>query len=358
MIRVASPFIGRAERRAVMRVLKSGQLSQGVEVAEFEKEFSQLVSGSECVAVNSGTSALHIALLAAGIGPGDEVIVPSFSFAATANAVCLTGATPVFGDIDSAFFNLDPAHTETLITNKTKAIMPVHLYGHPADLTALQRIADNHDLLLFEDAAQAVGATWHNFPVGTFGVASAFSFYPTKNMTTGEGGLIATSDSSVARNSRLLRNQGMEERYRNEIVGLNNRMTEIQAAIGRIQLKRLRDWLDRRQDNANYLSTDLRNVLVPQTAPNAVHAWHQYTIQLVDLNRERFVNELTQRGIGFGIYYPIPIHQLPSFNLHLDLPITRQVAARCISLPVHPRLKRWELDQIIQTVNSLAGVGA
>ena len=358
MIPAAQPLVGRAERRAVMKVMRSGMLAQGPEVAAFEREFSAVVNSAECVAVNSGTSALHLAFLAAGIGAGDEVIVPSFSFAATANAVCLAGATPVFADVDRRTFNIDPVHVATLITPRTRAIMPVHLYGQSADMTALQQLATKHDLLLFEDAAQAVGASWAGTPVGSFGIAASFSFYPTKNMTSGEGGMVTTHDPQVARSVRLLRNQGMEKRYANEVVGFNTRMTDIHAAIGRVQLRKLESWTKARQQNAAFLSRHLRNVIVPHVAPEAVHVWHQYTVIISDHDRDAFAKHLADNGVGSGVYYPTPIHRLDSFRRPDDLPNTKYVAARCLSLPVHPALKQRQLDKIVSVVNAVAGAGS
>jgi perosamine synthetase len=358
MIPAAQPIIGRAERRAVMRVMRSGMLAQGPEVAAFEREFSAVVNSAECVAVNSGTSALHLAFLAAGIGHGDEVIVPSFSFAATANAVCLAGATPVFADIDPRTFNIDPHHAATLITPRTRAIMPVHLYGQSADMTALQNLATKHGLLLFEDAAQAVGASWAGTPVGSFGIAASFSFYPTKNMTSGEGGMVTTHDAQVARSVRLLRNQGMEKRYANEVVGFNTRMTDIHAAIGRVQLQKLDAWTKARQANAAYLSTRLRNVVVPHVEKETVHVWHQYTILVPDHDRDAFAKQLADRGVGSGVYYPTPIHRLASFQRPDVLANTERVAAHCLSLPVHPALKRRHLEKIVEVVNAVAGAGS
>jgi dTDP-4-amino-4,6-dideoxygalactose transaminase len=338
--------------------MKSGMLAQGPEVAAFEKEFSSLVHDRHSIAVNSGTSALHLAFLAAGIGAGDEVIVPSFSFAATANAVRLAGATPVFADIEPHYFNLDPQAVEAAITSRTKAIMPVHLYGHPAAMTELQAICTKYDLQLFEDAAQAVAASLNGTPVGTFGVAASFSFYPTKNMTSGEGGMVTTNDSTIARNVRLLRNQGMERRYENEVVGFNSRMTDLHAAIGRVQLSKLLSWTAARKTNAKYLSENIHGVVVPPVAPGAEHVFHQYTVRIVGLDRNRFADELAKRGVGSGLYYPTPIHRLPSFGLSLDLPSTEQVAKECLSLPVHPALNKRHLNTIVNAVNEVAAVGS
>jgi dTDP-4-amino-4,6-dideoxygalactose transaminase len=333
-------------------------LAQGPEVKAFEDEFSELVSGAHCVAVNSGTSALHMAFIAAGIRQGDEVIVPSFSFAATANAVRLAGATPVFADVEEDFFNLNPSAVEAAITPRTRAIMPVHLYGHPAAMTELTAICQRHNLLLFEDAAQAHMASLNDTPVGAFGVAGSFSFYPTKNMTAGEGGMVTTSCSHVARQLRLLRNQGMERRYENEVIGFNTRMTDIHAAIGRVQLRKLAGWTKQRQDNAAFLSANIKGVVVPPVAPNAVHVYHQYTIRVVGINRDKFADELTKKGVGNGVYYPTPIHRLPSFGLSLDLPVTEQVARECLSLPVHPSLTHGDLDKIVAVVNTAAKAGS
>jgi dTDP-4-amino-4,6-dideoxygalactose transaminase len=358
MIPAAQPIIGDDERAAVDKVLLSGMLAQGPEVKAFEDEFSEIVAQRHCIAVNSGTSALHMAFVAAGIRQGDEVIVPSFTFAATANAVRLAGATPVFADIEQDYFNLSPQAVEAAITPRTRAIMPVHLYGHPAAMTELTAICQRHNLLLFEDAAQAHAASLNGTPVGAFGVAGSFSFYPTKNMTSGEGGMVTTGCDHIARQLRLLRNQGMERRYENEVIGFNTRMTDIHAAIGRVQLKKLAGWTATRQQNAAFLSKNITGVITPPTADNAVHVFHQYTIRVVEQDRDRFAEELTKRGVGSGVYYPTPVHRLPSFGLSVDLPTTEQVARECLSLPVHPSLTQADLESIVHAVNEVAKAGA
>ena len=358
MIPAAQPIIGDDERQAVDRVLQSGMLAQGPEVKAFEDEFSEIVDKRHCIAVNSGTSALHMAFVAAGIRQGDEVIVPSFSFAATANAVRLAGATPVFADVEQDYFNLSPSAVEAAITPRTRAIMPVHLYGHPAAMTELTAICQRHNLLLFEDAAQAHAASLNGVPVGAFGVAGSFSFYPTKNMTSGEGGMVTTGCDHIARQLRLLRNQGMERRYENEVIGFNTRMTDIHAAIGRVQLKKLAGWTKQRQDNAQFLSNNISGVVTPPTASGAIHVFHQYTIRVVEQDRDKFAEELVKRGVGCGVYYPTPIHRLPSFGLTIDLPVTEQVALQCLSLPVHPSLSKKDLETIVETVNAVAKAGA
>jgi dTDP-4-amino-4,6-dideoxygalactose transaminase len=260
MIPAAKPIIGDEEREAVDRVLRSGMLAQGPEVKAFEEEFSAHVGGRHCVAMNSGTSALHLGFIAAGIERGDEVIVPSFSFVATANSVVLAGGVPVFADIDPKTFNMYPDHVESLITKKTKAIMPVHLYGHIAAMDRFQEISSKHGIKIIEDAAQGHLASMNGRNAGEFGVVASFSFYPTKNMTAGEGGMVVTDSADVARTLRLLRNQGQEIRYQNEIIGFNTRMTDIHAAIGRVQLAKLPGWTKTRQENAAYLDANLKGV--------------------------------------------------------------------------------------------------
>lgn len=362
MIPAAKPILGEEERVAVDAVLRSGMIAQGPEVAAFESEFSaELVAGKPTVAVNSGTAGLHLGLLAAGVGPGDEVIVPSFTFAATGNSVALTGATPVFADIEPDYFTLDPASVRASITDRTKAIMPVHLYGHPALMDELQAIADEHGIALYEDAAQAHGASLDGRLVGTFGDFAMFSLYPTKNMTSGEGGMVSCGGEEIAHRVRLLRNQGMERQYANELIGFNARLTDIHAAIGRVQLRKLPGWTKARQDNAAFLSANLEGVQVPKVKVGAVHVYHQYTIR-VGQDRDGFAQALREEyAVGCGIYYPIPNHRLDSlkhFAPGLDLPETEKAALEVISLPVHPSLGSEDLERIVEAVNTLAKAGA
>ena len=355
----AKPIIGDEEREAVDRVLRSGMIAQGPEVAAFETEFAEHFGlGRACVAVNSGTSGLHLGLLSSGIGAGDEVIVPSFTFAATANSVALTGATPVFADIAADDFTLDPASVEASITERTKAIMPVHLYGHPAKMDQLRAIADKHGLMLFEDAAQAHGASLNGTPVGAFGSFAMFSLYPTKNMTSGEGGMVSCADATIERNVRLYRNQGMLQQYHNEVVGLNNRMTDIHAAIGRVQLTKVDGWTRQRQDNAAFLTANLEGVTPPPVADGAVHVYHQYTIRVPE-DRDGVAKALKEEHqVGSGMFYPVPNHRLKPFQVPVELPETERAAKECLSLPVHPSLSQEDLARIVAAVNTVVKAGA
>lgn len=365
-IPAAKPIIGDEERHAVDRVLRSGMIAQGPEVAAFEVEFgAYFAQGRETVAVNSGTSGQHLGLLAAGVGPGDEIIVPSFTFAATGNSVALTGATPVFVDIEPNYFSLNPEAVRAAITPQTKGIMPVHLYGHPFLVDEIEVIAREHGLQIFEDAAQAHGASWNGRPVGTIGDFAMFSLYPTKNMTSGEGGMVTCATPELARNVRLLRNQGMEKQYENEVIGFNARMTDLHAAIGRVQLTKVGAWTSRRQSNAAHLNSglaDLAGVQIPQVAPGAVHVYHQYTVRLDPAERDRIRQALTdEHNIGSGVYYPIPNHRLPSlapFAPGLELPETERAAREVLSLPVHPSVGESDLDRIVAGLTAVVRAGA
>ena len=351
-IPIAKPLINWREQLAVMRVLKSGSLTQGPEVKLFEEEFSKIVGDRECVAVNSGTSALHISLLALGIGSGDEVILPSFTFAATANVVALAGATPVFVDIDPKTFCINADLIQSVISKKTKAIIVVHLYGLAADMKKILEIAKINSLLVVEDAAQAHLASIDNKNVGTFGDAAAFSFYPTKNMTSGEGGMVVLKNSKDARVCRLLRNQGMESKYQNEVIGFNLRMTDIHAAIGRCQLRKLSEATEKRIKNAQYLSQKLNSEFIPYVPTGFKHVFHQYTVRIKD-SRNDFSVALQNLGIRNSVYYPTQVHKLPSFNLDLILRETELATNEVLSLPVHPSLTKRQLTRVCDTCKKL-----
>ncbi len=355
----AKPIVGEEERAAVDRVLRSGMLAQGPEVKAFEEEFgTHFRLGRACVAVNSGTSGQHLGLLSSGVKAGDEVIVPSFTFAATANSVALTGATPVFADIDADDFCLSPAAIEAAITDKTVGVMPVHLYGHPAKMDQIMAIAAKHNIQVFEDAAQAHGASLGGTPVGAFGSFGMFSLYPTKNMTSGEGGMVSVANAEIERLMRLYRNQGMEKQYHNEVVGFNNRMTDIHAAIGRVQLTKVDAWTKQRQDNAAFLSANLHGVTTPPVAQDAVHVYHQYTVRVPE-DRDGLSAALREQyNVGSGMFYPVPNHRLTPFQVDVDLPETERAARECLSLPVHPSLTQAHLERIVEAVNALARAGA
>ncbi|WP_116114175.1 DegT/DnrJ/EryC1/StrS family aminotransferase [Austwickia chelonae] len=355
----AKPLIGEEEIEAVTRVMRSGMLAQGPEVKAFEGEFSaHFRLDRPCVAVNSGTSGLHLGLLSAGVGPGTEVIVPSFTFAATANSVALTGATPVFVDIERDTFCLDPKAVAAAVTDKTVGVLPVHLYGHPANMPELAKVCADKGIKLFEDAAQAHGASLNGTPVGAFGTFAMFSLYPTKNMTSGEGGMVSCADDEFARLVKLYRNQGMEMQYHNEVVGLNNRMTDIHAAIGRVQLTKVDAWTAKRQENAAFLSAHLEGVTPPPVAEGAVHVYHQYTVRVAQ-DRDGLAKALREEfNIGSGMFYPVPNHRLTPFQVEVDLPETELAAQECLSLPVHPSLSQSDLERIVSAVNTLAKAGA
>lgn len=360
MIPLSKPRIGRSERRAVDQVLRSGMLAQGPQVEAFEKEFSQqLVDGRPVVAVNSGTSGLHLGLITAGIRPGDEVIVPSFTFAASPNSIVLAGGKPVFCDIEPKTFTLDVDKLKSLVSSKTRGIMPVHLYGHPARMDKIMATAQQHGLWVAEDAAQAHGASLGGQMVGSFGDFGVFSLYPTKNMTSGEGGMVSLPSLSEARYLKLLRNQGMEVKYQNEIVGFNNRMSDLHAAIGRTQLRKIWQWTKARQANARYLNSQITSDVSPTTAVGAVHVFHQYTIR-VPQDRDGFAKALEKEfGVCSGVYYP-PAHSLRSlsgFSGHGDLTETALASDQVLSLPIYPGLSRRSLDRIARGVNHLLQAG-
>jgi perosamine synthetase len=352
MIPLAQPQIGWQERRVVNKVLKSLQLTQGPEVKSFESEFSKIVGDRECVAVNSGTSALHLCLIALGVGKGDEVIVPSFTFAASANVISLVGATPVFVEINPLTYCLEPERIKNAITPRTKAIIAVHLFGLVADMAKIMDIAKRNNLLVIEDAAQAHLAEFQGTTAGSFGDAAAFSFYPSKNMTTGEGGMAVFAKTDHAKICRLLRNQGMEKRYENEIVGFNLRMTDIQAAIGRVQLKKLEKMTNKRIENSIFLSKYLDTDQLPYVPDGYKHVFHQFTVR-IERNRDTFAKMLREVGIGCDVYYPTQVHKLRSFNSEELLPETERACREVLSLPIHPGLGRRDLKKIILEFNTL-----
>ena len=358
-IPIARPIVGEEEVTAVADVMRSGMLAQGSVVTEFESRFADYCSVSHAVGVNSGTAALHAALLAAGVGPGDSVIVPAFTFFATASSVSMCGATPLFADVDPETFNIDPESVENLIRPDTRAVIGVHLFGQPFDVAAVRALCDDRDLVLIEDAAQAHGAEYRGKRVGGLADLACFSFYPTKNMTTSEGGMVTTDDDTLAERVRLLINHGQSKKYLHSAVGYNYRMTNIAAAIGLVQLDRVEGFNERRIHNARYLDRHLAGtgLVTPHVAPGVRHVYHQYVVRLpagYPLTRDAFMSALDDKGIGTAVHYPIPVNRQPVYeNEHASCPVSDDLAASVVSLPVHPSVTDEELAYICDVVRSL-----
>ncbi|MDD1682720.1 MAG: DegT/DnrJ/EryC1/StrS family aminotransferase [Methanoregula sp.] len=358
-IPVARPAIGQEEISAVTDVLKSGMLASGDRVAEFESKFADFCGSNHAVATNNGTAALHAALLAAGICPGDEVIVPAFSFVATASAVVMCGAKPVFADVDEKTFTISPQQVAEQVTPRTRAVIGVHLFGQPCDIEALQEICESKSLKFIEDAAQAHGAVYKNIRTGSLGHLACFSFYATKNMITGEGGMVTTSDKTYNERLRLLINHGQSEKYLHTSLGYNYRMTDIGAALGIVQLKKLEKFNLRRRKNAEFYNASLsvKGLLLPFVGPARNHVYHQYVIRLTEefpMNRSTFMEYLKAKGIGSAVHYPIPLHRQPLFGLENDpdpCPVSTLLAGSVLSLPVHPLLDQKELAYICDAIN-------
>ncbi len=356
MIPISKPQFGEEELALLREVLDSGIVAQGPKVAQLEQEFAEQVSHTRyAVATSSGTTALHLALLAHGIGPGDEVITSPFTFIASANSVLYTGAMPRFVDILPETFNLDPALIEAAITPRTKAIMPVHLYGLTADMEPIMDIARRHHLAIIEDAAQAHGATYHGQSAGSFGTG-CFSLYATKNMTSAEGGMVTTDDAEIADKVKLLRAHGSHIRYYHEVLGYNYRMSDLHAAIGLAQLHKLPAFNECRRRNAEFLSAHITKAITPVEPEGYQHVWHQYTIRVTQVNRDEALEKLKAAGVGTGVFYPVPVYRQ---QVYLDrgytdhLPVTEVVCQQVISLPVHAALTPSDLDTIVNTVESL-----
>lgn len=358
-IPIARPIVGQDEISAVSEVLASGMLAQGERVAEFERQFAEYCGTTYGVATNNGTAALHAALLAADIGYGDEVIVPAFSFIATATAVSMCGARPVFADVSDETFTIRPDHITDRITPKTRAVIGVHLFGQPFDVRAVQEICESHNLKLVEDAAQAHGALYDGVKVGGFGHIGCFSFYATKNMITGEGGMCTTSEKAYAERLKLIVNHGQSEKYLHTRLGYNYRLTDIAAAIGIVQLKKLDKYNQRRRKNAEYYNSHLsvKGLVLPHASTGMYHVYHQYVVRLTEefpMKRDEFIEYLKTKGIGTAVHYPIPIHRQPLYALANDpdpCPVSTRLASSVLSLPVHPLLDGKELAYICDTIN-------
>lgn len=355
---IAKPIIGEEEIENVVEVLKSGMIAQGPKVEEFEQKFAEWVGADYGIAVNSGTAALHVALLSCDIGEGDEVITTPFTFIASGNSILYTGAKPVFADIDLKTYTMDPESIEPLITENTKAILPVQLYGQSADMEKINEIAEKHGLIVIEDAAQAHGATFNGNKVGSMGDMACFSFYPTKNMTTSEGGIITTNDEDLAENAKVFRAHGASVRYHHDEVGYNFRMTDISAAIGLAQLDKIDEFNDKRIANAAYLNEGLKDVdgvITPYCEDNSKHVYHQYTIRVEKGDRDDWVDIINECGVGTGIHYPIPLYNQPIYKklgIEGNCPNAEMAADNVISLPVHPSLTKEDLDRVICAVKT------
>ncbi|SEM03670.1 DegT/DnrJ/EryC1/StrS family aminotransferase [Haloferax larsenii] len=350
-INIAAPILGDDELSRIETVVESGMIADGPEVREFESEFADDCGVDYGVATSNGTTALHTALEAVGVGDGDRVLTTPFSFVATANAIRFAGAEPVFADIDPETFNLDPAAVAAkleALDGDVEAMVVVHLYGLPAPMGELREIADEFDVTIIEDAAQAHGATYFGSPVGSLGEAACFSFYPTKNMTTGEGGIVVTDDEHVAENAASFINHGREaDGYRHVSLGHNFRMTSIAAAMGRAQLERLPGFVERRRENAMQLDDALAstNAVTPTVPDGYGHSYHQYTIRVG--NRDAVADQLDEHGIGSGVYYPRCIHDQPAYDdIDVRAPVAELVCDQVLSLPVHPALGDDEIERV------------
>jgi dTDP-4-amino-4,6-dideoxygalactose transaminase len=357
MIAISKPYIGEAEKQAVIEVMESGMLVQGSRTAKLEEKFAAICGTQYAIATSSGTTALHVALLANGIKPGDEVITTPFTFMASVNSILYVGGRPVFVDVEGDTFNINPQLIEAAITPKTKAILPVHLYGYPCNMDVIMNIANKYGLLVIEDACQAVGARYKGKAMGSFGTG-CFSLYATKNIMAGEGGMITTNLEDVAQRCRMIRNHGMQRRYYHEMLGYNFRTSDLHSAIGLVQANRLEDFTTKRKANAAFLNEHITSVKTPQVNEDYEHVWHQYTIR-VDGGRSRdaAVKNLTDAGIGTGIFYPIPAyrqaHIVEAGYGNLSLPVTEIIVNEVISLPVHPQLSQTDLETIVMEVNKL-----
>ena len=356
MIPIARPSIGDEEKKAVDAVLDSGMIAQGQKVKELEDDFAQYIGTKYAAATNNGTSALHTALLACGIKEGDEVITTAFSFTATANSILFCGARPVFADIDADTFNIDAEKIEEKITSKTKAVLIVHLFGNPCDMDRIKDVCKRHDLILIEDACQAHGTEYKGQKVGSIGDCGVFSFYPTKNMTTGEGGMITTNSADIDKKCRIIRDHGQDGRDNQVLLGYNYRMTDIQAAIGVEQLKKLEGFMEKRIANAIMLNEglkDVRGIITPKMQAETRHAFNQYTIRVTQefkISRDELIKKLKDAGICAFVYYPKPIYRQKYYiglGYKDNLKNAENAAKEVLSIPVHPNVAKEQIKSII-----------
>jgi dTDP-4-amino-4,6-dideoxygalactose transaminase len=344
--------IGDEVAEAMLTVQKSGQFVLGENLKEFEKEFSIYVGARYGIGVNSGSDALYLTVKALGISKNDEVITVSHTMSSTVDAISRNGAKPVFVDIDPETFIMDPAKIEAKISDKTRAIMPVHLYGHPANMAPLLKIANEHDIPVIEDACQAHGSEYSNKIVGSIGEVGCFSFYPTKNLGAyGDAGMITTSNKELAEKLTKMRNYGQSARYSHDFIGVNSRLDEIQAAILRVKLRKLDEWNERRRRTAKLYNELLSNanVTTPLEREYARHVYHLYVI--THNERDKLQNYLLEKGIQTLIHYPIPVHQQKAYAAKVSLPITEKICSKILSLPIHPWLHEDEIRKIANCIN-------
>ncbi len=360
-IPIAKPEIGPEEMDAVKEVLESGMLVQGKVVKEFEEKFAEYIGVKHAVAVSNGTVALDVALKALDIGPGDEVITSAFSFIASGNCVLFQNAKPVFADIDPKTFNIDPSDVAEKISSKTKAIIPVHIFGQPAKMDAIKEIADDKKIMVVEDAAQAHGAEYKGQKAGSIGTIGCFSLYATKNMMTGEGGIITSDDPKLADKMRLIRSHGEVKKYTHTVLGYNYRMTNLNASIGLVQLNKLERFNEKRRENAKLLSEgidDIKGLTAPYVDSDVKHVFHQYVLKIENefsMSRDEVSRCLSEKGIGVAVHYPLPIYKQP---LYLKLgyetvkcPNTEDACNQVLSLPVHPQLDAKDINYILAAVH-------
>ena len=359
MIAIAKPFLGEEEKQAVGSVIDSGMIACGAVVEEFERRFAAYTGAAHGIATTSGTTALEVALRALGIGPGDKVLTTPFSFIASTNSIVYTGATPVFADIDPRTFNISVDQIEKKLAEQPdiKALLIVHLFGQACDMDPLLDVVKKHGLLLVEDCAQAHGAMYKGRRVGTFGDAAAFSFYPTKNMTTGEGGMMLTPHQEVAEKARLLINHGMKVRYHHDIMGYNYRMTNMAASIGLCQLDKLDRFNALRNRNAAFYDEHIRHadIVTPFREEERFHCYHQYTLRIKNGRRDAFTQYLADSGIGFGVFYPLSIPEQACYaemDLDTRYPVTDEIKNEVVSIPVHPQLTTDELETVARVINA------
>jgi perosamine synthetase len=359
-IPIAKPLLGREELEAVREVFESGELVQGKKVRLFEEKFAEYIGVKHAVAVINGTAALDLALKVLNLSPRDEVVTSAFSFVASGNCALYQGAKPVFADINAKTFNINPSDVAKKITAKTKAIIPVHLFGQPAEMKELGEIAEEHKVALIEDAAQAHGAEYKGQKVGCTGFIGCFSFYPTKNMTTGEGGIITTNSNEAAERVRLLRDHGQLGKYSHVVLGYNYRMTEVSAAVGLVQLKKLDKYNEKRRENAKNLTEGIRRIkglTPPFVADGVKHVFNQFVVRVEEnfnMKRDKLAEHLKKLGVGVAVHYPMPIYQQP---LYVELgygktncPLAEDACKHVLSLPVHPAVTKEDISYILDTL--------